>query len=43
MIERVKNCPDCLSEIPDAAAVCRFCGERVEGKRIREVLQQLEQ
>ncbi len=36
MIERVKNCPDCLSEIPDAAAVCRFCGERVEGKRCLE-------
>jgi ribosomal protein L40E len=28
----MKNCPDCLSEIPDAATFCRFCGERVEGK-----------
>lgn len=28
----MKHCPDCLSEIPDAAAFCRFCGERVEGK-----------
>lgn len=27
----MKTCPDCLSEIPDAATVCRFCGERVEG------------
>jgi ribosomal protein L40E len=28
----MKTCPDCLSEIPDAATFCRFCGERVEGK-----------
>jgi ribosomal protein L40E len=28
----MKTCPDCLSEIPEAAAFCRFCGERVEGK-----------
>lgn len=28
----MKACPDCLSEIPDAAVFCRFCGERVEGK-----------
>ncbi len=28
----MKSCPDCLSEIPDAATFCRFCGERVEGK-----------
>jgi ribosomal protein L40E len=28
----MKTCPDCLSEIPPAAAFCRFCGERVEGK-----------
>jgi len=32
----VKSCPDCLSEIPDGAAVCRHCGERVEGKRCPE-------
>lgn len=29
----MKNCPDCLSEIPDAATFCRFCGERVEGRQ----------
>lgn len=28
----MKTCPDCLSEIPDAATFCRSCGERVEGK-----------
>jgi hypothetical protein len=27
----MKTCPDCLSEIPAAACVCRYCGERVEG------------
>ena len=27
-----KICPDCGSEIPKTAAVCRHCGERVEGK-----------
>jgi ribosomal protein L40E len=31
-VNDVKNCPDCLSEIPEAASFCRFCGERVEGK-----------
>ena len=29
----MKTCPDCLSEIPESAAFCRFCGERVEGRR----------
>ncbi|MFW6192872.1 MAG: double zinc ribbon domain-containing protein [Gemmatimonadota bacterium] len=29
----MKTCPDCLGEIPEAAEVCRHCGERVEGKR----------
>jgi ribosomal protein L40E len=29
----MKTCPDCRSEIPEAAEVCRHCGERVEGKR----------
>ena len=28
----IKECPDCLSEIPAAAQFCRSCGERVEGK-----------
>ena len=32
----MKSCPDCLSDIPDEAEVCRHCGERVEGKRCRE-------
>lgn len=32
----MKTCPDCLSEIPAEAAVCRHCGERVEGKRCGE-------
>lgn len=29
----MKSCPDCLGEIPEAASVCRHCGERVEGIR----------
>lgn len=29
----MKQCPDCLGEIPEGAAVCRHCGERVEGTR----------
>jgi ribosomal protein L40E len=29
----MKNCPDCLSEVPDGAEVCCHCGERIEGKR----------
>ena len=29
----MKTCPDCRSEIPKEAVVCRACGERVEGKR----------
>lgn len=28
----VKQCSECLSEIPAAATTCRFCGERIEGK-----------
>ncbi len=28
----MKQCPDCLSEIPEAAVICRHCGERVQGK-----------
>lgn len=31
-----RECPDCLSEIPAAATFCRFCSQRVEGKRCRE-------
>lgn len=29
----MKVCPDCRSEIPEEADVCRHCGERVEGPR----------
>lgn len=29
----MKTCPDCRSEIPEEAVVCRHCGERVEGPR----------
>lgn len=28
-----KICPDCKSEVPDDAQICRCCGERIEGKR----------
>lgn len=28
----MKTCPECLSEIPDAAQVCHTCGRRVVGK-----------
>jgi hypothetical protein len=28
----MKNCPDCLEEIPIAATFCKHCGERVKGK-----------
>lgn len=28
----MKNCPECLSEIPDAAEVCRACGRRIAGR-----------
>jgi hypothetical protein len=29
----MKSCPECLSEIPQDAAFCRCCGERIAGKR----------
>jgi hypothetical protein len=29
----MKSCPECLSEIPVEASFCRYCGERIEGKR----------
>lgn len=29
----MKTCPDCLSDIPEEAEVCRHCGERVAGPR----------
>lgn len=29
----MESCPDCLSEIPEGAVVCRHCGERVTGRR----------
>lgn len=28
----MKKCPDCLSDIPEAAEVCHACGGRVAGK-----------
>lgn len=28
----MKNCPECLGEMPDAAEVCVSCGNRVVGK-----------
>jgi len=28
----VKTCPECRTEIPEDAEVCRACGRRVEGK-----------
>ena len=32
----MKDCPDCLSEIPEQAQFCRSCGKRVEGKPCAE-------
>ncbi|MDX1578853.1 MAG: zinc ribbon domain-containing protein, partial [Gemmatimonadota bacterium] len=29
----MENCPDCLSEVPEAAVVCSSCGERMTGRR----------
>ena len=31
-----KTCPECTSEMPQAAKVCAHCGERVEGIRCEE-------
>ena len=31
-----RDCPECSSEIPKEAKVCRFCGERIEGIRCEE-------
>ena len=28
----MKTCPECSSEIPDDAQVCKACGERIEGR-----------
>lgn len=33
-----KNCPECLSEIPLQANVCKFCGQRIEGQKCQECL-----
>lgn len=32
----MKNCPECLSEVPEAAAVCHACGRRIVGKACPE-------
>jgi|GEM_PF-2814579 ribosomal protein L40E len=34
----IKKCPECLSEIPIAAAVCSACGERIEGILCQECM-----
>ena len=31
-----RDCPECSSDIPIEAKVCRFCGERIEGIRCEE-------
>lgn len=28
----MRNCPECLSDLPEGAGVCRSCGRRVVGK-----------
>ena len=32
------SCPECLSEVPAEASVCRCCGERIAGIRCEECL-----
>lgn len=32
----MKTCPECLSEAPEEAKVCRNCGKRIVGKRCPE-------
>ena len=34
----MKPCPECKSDIPDDAQVCRFCGERIEGQECPKCL-----
>ena len=34
----MKNCTECLSEITENAEVCRYCGERIEGKKCPKCL-----
>ena len=34
----MKTCTECLSEIAENAEVCRYCGERVEGKKCPKCL-----
>jgi ribosomal protein L40E len=33
MSAEMKVCPECASDIPATALVCRFCSERIEGQR----------
>jgi hypothetical protein len=39
----MKICPECLSEVPDAAEVCRSCGRRIEGKPCPDCAERVKQ
>ncbi len=34
----MRTCPECKSDIPVAAEICRYCGERVEGQECPKCL-----
>jgi hypothetical protein len=34
----MKTCPECRSDIPDDAQVCKYCGERIEGQECPKCL-----
>ena len=34
----MKTCPECKSDIPDDADVCKSCGERIEGRQCPDCL-----